>query len=349
MPQIAIEAPADLFTISDWQELMDQADPAGPDVLSLASGEATLVGQIPANKARTALSFFLGYSYADNTFPFKLHRVQPARHPMWPWLYVTSAQFHRHNPAGSALNVNNQASVPAIDPYKITKTGRYQKIWVQLHFEPLPYVTFDDNDPIFLGPQYSGAEWARNCDIYKESSPNLETLNATVGRYLKFFEGPPGLAVPPKDFPGTINEYKISTNLVVSWKNVPEDYVFDTFLYATKIVPRIGTVNRNTFFGCPPGTLLLLPPKYSKYVQPIRTNFGFNQFGYDVDFNFGLFDPKPGVAVPYFRGWQLMPWVENATPGTNGGVSWLGVKRPDGSAYLPNSEFADLFKHWSAP
>ena len=58
------EKPEDEFTEADWAEAIDQDRPGGPLVFTNVGAEGVLVGEIPANKKRSAQRKILGYSIA---------------------------------------------------------------------------------------------------------------------------------------------------------------------------------------------------------------------------------------------------------------------------------------------
>lgn len=341
MPIPATEDAADTFSESDWKELIAAVDPSGEDVHSVGAGESTLIGKIPANKARSALNFFVGYSYsATLSVPeggVTLYRVNPVRHPVWTWMRCTSATFHRRHPLSNpATGVpSNAPNVPNPEGDSLTKTGNYLTAYVRLHFAPVPWDVVDDAD-------MGGAnESTRNTVVWDQSEPNLETISANTGT-LHFVEGAPS----GKTFPGDVLAYLTKTGLVMRWLNVSEEFTHDGG-YPVKILERVGTTNIDDFFGFPRGTLLMLPPRVKRYQQPVRTVDGSALMANDWELVFQHFDPEPGVGYgnSIYRGHQLLPWAYGGSQ--TGGPGWFSVEREDDSLYLPESKFDKIFEGWA--
>ena len=85
--EILVEEPDAVFNAAtDIKELIGDEQPGGGDAFALEAGEATLVYLLDWKKARSFLRWCLGFSYADTTDPWKLHRENPQLHPRFPWL-----------------------------------------------------------------------------------------------------------------------------------------------------------------------------------------------------------------------------------------------------------------------
>ena len=90
---VPYEFPADEQFVyeDDWFGHAAEVQAGGGGTFSATSQEETLTGYVSGAKLRSALRYFLGYSYCDEGSPYLLHREPPARHPMHPQLYCYTA------------------------------------------------------------------------------------------------------------------------------------------------------------------------------------------------------------------------------------------------------------------
>ncbi len=181
--------------------------------------------------------------------------------------------------------------------------------------------------------------------------------------------GPPVIAAGPPNvgsadtaaFRGSVYTTKQVTEVKLLWKTVEESYVIDDrdedyfiFPRATRLLAHLGTINSESFCGCPRGTLLFDGIGMERYQQPLPTDQEFGLWAYDLTLVFKFFDPKrpptaniitnPPGQDP-LRGWSVFPW-------RNSGL-WYGATRGttatrgsySGSTQFRETKFQDMFLH----
>lgn len=82
----------------DWREEMDTVSPFDAHFSSDGASHAVLNGVIPYNKLRSFIFYSLGYAQAENRHPWRLFRVNPPTHPLYPWLRVRSVSVRGFKP-----------------------------------------------------------------------------------------------------------------------------------------------------------------------------------------------------------------------------------------------------------
>ncbi len=347
------------FTASDWQEMMATFQPGSGDTISSRRSAASLVGYIDATKTRAFIRYAIGYSYADVVSPFQLHRINPARHPDMPWLFVDSITFNDQGPIGNSANIDNAANLPAVGNtsgpgYKFTKYGRYLKAQCTVSFIQFPYNFISDDNADFN--DFGRPEYLRNCERFRSTDPQLDVLQAETDRFLVFTEGTYTRPTPPggteslvgKSFPGSIGEYVMKTGFLLKWYQVPEDYVMENGK-PTKILNCMGKVNLNAFLGFSQGTLLCQAPKFTRYQQPIQTTDEQGIYAYDIEIPFQYFNPEPGAGLgSTYKGHNLFPFARAGGPN---GPAWFSVNRGGiaNQPYIPFVDFATMFQSVLAP
>lgn len=323
-PQLFAELAEDEFDpFYDAKDVIGDTAPVSSSFTADAQ-DTTLTFQIPANKIRSALRYYLGYSYADGSAPYSLHRELPARHPVFPQLYAYSASVTEFGPKPNTDNPENEpylespfeASDGSTMYYasynKALLTVKY-KSWGRIRFLP------DSDIDSYLD------EYKRYCSF--DSEPSMESLQADGSSQLVFREGgganqpTPAVGTPPtlpySAFPAPIAELMGKTALTVTWLQVPHNYLstdpdillLDRFLgkyslgatpdnYATwKYPPRIGTVNKDFFLGFYPGTLLLRAVKATSILYPVTCADPYdNATGWNLQMVWEHFDPVKGIA-----------------------------------------------------
>lgn len=356
------EAPEDTFDpeadVEDggWREVSRTAGKdGGPDVFSVEAGEATLVGQFPARKRRDALKKLLGIAEADAGSPYKLRRTVPWAHPEFPWLKCVGASFdttvHAPNDRGDGKFWPRKA---ALDPARYPRyTTDYRLCTATLKFAPVPWTVFTDAE---LESEGGGREYNRYTAVFDGVDPVLELLMADTAPFMKFVEGP-GAAVDDAVFGGTLAEFLRQADFMMIWRQVPEEYLMaDTGYLPARLMHHMGTVNEESFFGCPAGTLRMNPPRLKRYQQQVWTEDAYGSWCYDVWLSFRYTDPPLGpvavspetysVVSPRRRGHRVFPYGRTGT--------FWAAERADttnGAArdYLPMTDFGDLFEHVSDP
>ena len=358
-PQLFVESADDVFSYeNDWLEVIADTAPVSSS-FSAEEQDTTLTGQVPANKIRSALQFFLGYSYADDTAPYSLHRELPARHPFFPTLYAYSAGVTNFAPKPNMDNPKNETYIES--PFEGTKDetlyyGGYQQAILTVKYKSFGRIRFlpDDDIDSYLD------EYKRYTSF--DTDPSIESLQADGSSQLKFAEGTAG-DPNGKAFPAPVAELMGKTALTLTWLQVPHNYlstdpdilILDRWLgkfstgdtpgnYDTwKYPPRLGTVNKDFFLGFYPGTLLLRAVKATPILFPVTpASLSDLAVGWNIQGVWEHFDPVKGVAYqpdplkpnysPY-RGHRTFPWRKDGL--------WYYAQRADtGKEMLP------LVNHW---
>lgn len=359
------EEPADEYDPdTDWLERIDSVGPS-TESFSLEAGEATVAVQIPWNKARDFLRKTLGFDYADKQTPWKLHREPAAWHPRFPWLIAATVDFSPVAPAGNFAAIN----ITPDDPHTGThlpniygaalpggsagwvylRTAGYRKIWATVRFRDVPWTIRLD------APITSAAdEITRN--VFFTAEPSIEVLSAEGGNMLKFIEGSPSSSAATSTVPAPLGTLMAKTNFTMNWMHVPHDYISSDPdilipINAAKtkgLLTCVGRVNSAAFGPFPAHTLLMQPPRFTRFRYPVASLDGIRQFfGWNVAVPLQHFDPDKGVAdtppgtSPY-RGHQLMPYRID--------LKWYMATR-DGAAasanntFLPEADFNVIFEN----
>lgn len=364
----------------DWLELIDSGPSPSNTHLSNDAQEATLVGYIPWNKQRSAATWFLGFAYADANYI--MHRNNPEAHPIFPWLYASEISFTPFNPLPYYISSTNTGP----------QTLRWQTPWygssdVQLevasHKLAVTTVKFRSFRNSFVDDSEitdSRMEWMRN--VYIDLEPRLEALSADGVGQLAFVgtservAGPPTVPAGPTITPGTqvpfpapIAELLGKNNFVISWLNVPFEYLSaeEDYFYPTNILSCLGRVNSDNFpynSSDPflPGQLMFEGVKFVQKVFPIAAaNPAIPLISVDVSMSLTYFNPPTppqgasilGNLTDYlnnpltgYYGWNLMPWRQNGLwypanrvdPGTSPGAATLNTP-----GFLTSAPFNNMF------
>jgi hypothetical protein len=358
------EATGATFTAADWLEAIEQSDPGGSDTLSNESADATVVIEIEAAKLRSAVTWILGYSWADDAGPYKLHRLPPASHPIYgTQLRATAVSFQRYNPCGNpdVLGGKPYETSPVVFD-SVTRFARYTHARVQVKFAPRAYYLYSDDNAEWLAG--GGKEFDRWTERYQVES-SVELIDAETERHLVWVDGPGSPDGPNgKEFPGRIGERTVHTRLNMIWHEVPQNYLCDPSGVPTKILDCVGRVNSDWFpkvngqtgTGFAPGTLLMEAPIFERHLFPWFSEDGRAYF-WTVRIPLLHFDPtKPADStVLTDRGWRTAPWRFGG--GVNGGPGWYGIRRKTSSSppttsspyVLEEIDFATAFDHAMKP
>lgn len=342
-PVVVIEQPEDEFGEADWRETLAAFQPGGGDIISTERSEATLVAEIPARKRRSAARFLLGYHWADNGTPYRLHRQTPVRHPHYPWLFASSVHFSQWLPVGNPDDPDGQGRAKrlAAEPGEpLAAQGNYNRAYATVLFSQPPYQVLDDDDIWF-------SESDRFFDRWTQISPRLDLLSADTGRQMVFAEGPSGNP-NGKPFQGEVAEFRQVSYYQAVWHAVPSSYVCDGDGVPTKLMRAIGCLNDDTWMGFARNTVRFDPPEFRRYLWPIWTDEAVGgAYMYDITLNIAVFDPPASVVSPLRRGWNLFPWARGG--GSGGGPGWYTAQRSDGTYYLPEIDLDTIFDHWAKP
>ncbi len=353
MPAVYQELPADTFDYAtDWLEAIDNTGPGNTVDATGTTQEATLTGYVPFNKYRSAMRYFLGYSYADTAAPWALHREPPQAHPEFPQLYayaMSATPFAPEvNPDGTFVTKTQSLFDP--DQY----FGSYQQRLVTIRFKSFGRMRFYPDSMI----EAFSEEYRRWTTLRGE--PGIETLNVD-GYQLSFAEtsggpnapviyaaGPPKIKATP--FPCPMPELFPKCNFAIKWHGVPYEYLSanpDIFR-PTKILSMLGYVNSQAFLGnnFPAHTMLFTSVIFEEILYPVTPQNPLEPVtGYDVTFML-LENPKEsGVGGSTFRGHRVFPWRTNGL--------WYHAVRTNaddspGAEFLPGADLDLLFEHVSA-
>lgn len=337
MPYFAdrfIETAADTYTASDWKEVIENDQPGGGEALSLESGEATIVVNVPWKKVRSFARFVLGWSYADAAAPFRLRRENPQPHPRLAWLTASTVSFNSRGPVGVA-GVGTR--VPGVFGSSLP-VAKYNHVYATVRFTDRPWFFLADDKATT-----PALESQRS--TYFDPVPSIEIISAEGINNILFANGPALNDPIPAPF-GTLMS---KCTYTLNWMWVPHEYISgaDPYVFRpTRLEACTGRVNSDTFLGFPPMTLLMQAPRYTRFKFPILTAAGAasGYYGWNVQIPLQFFDPPmgvPGDAATY-RGNQLVPRRVD--------LLWYGAKRAVGGGKLySEAAFGDIFKHVGAP
>lgn len=319
-----------------------------------------------------AIQSLLGYSYREvfNASKFRIRRVLPWRHPRFEQMWctrITSVKGHKIKTKRAFFPNRSVTDVPSGGPL-----SDYEYGILALQFTRPRYAVLSD---IEVGWTADAVE--NNQEEYRRFIDRFWTPTAQIlSREGTTFKFSPGVMPAGQPFPGSVGYRLGKMKLSRKWHQVPELAIYDSsgfprnlfFDVGAKLGTILSTVNKTTFFGCPPGTLLYLgcditpmplpmPPRLMELVGESR----YQQ--YDVTLHFEYFDPPrgylknpddtPGAQISEFatingeaawerRGHNLMPWSKDGRwyPIESQATTIpLADRRP-----LQAYEFANLFK-----
>lgn len=347
------ESPEDTFDpAKDAKELIGDTAPSGANFTQDVQ-ESTRVYKIPAHMARSAVRYFLGYSYVDPATK-RLRREPPDWDPEYPWLFAHAVGF---TPEVVESNPDNPNREPySLSPFSAgpTKYARYKNVIATVQYRSFRCRFLPDSEIATAADEYKRY-------VQTTVSPTIEILSADGASQLLFAETSP--AAPPINagpvitgaaraaFPAPIGVLLPKAKITLEWLNVPRDYLTANpdVLFPDKLLDRMGTVNDAPFLGRPAGTLLMQPPELVEVPTPVAAE-GVGDLDYDilqqvnVRLTFDYFDPLPGAAAPVTRGHNLMPFRGN---------NRFYLCTRDGSTNLANAflrytDFSQLFTYAGA-
>jgi hypothetical protein len=368
MPSEYVELAEDEFDYSqDWQEIVEgQNQPGGGVAFTSNAQEGALMGFIPWNKTRSAVRYFLGYSYCDDAAPYKLHREPPAPHPWMP-----SLKCHGSAPVGYMLRANfenvdeygrdvDEIIFNQYAPYVRTgfmdylgnelKTGQYRFSILQNRYRSFGLTRFLPDEDIDTFED----EWKRYVTL--EFAGGIEALQADNGALLQWAETgtTPPQPIVGEAYPTPLAQLQGKSTFTMTWAQVPHDYISTdpTMLYPEKILQRLGKWNSDAFLGFRIGQLLFLALEAEPMLFPVLPSDPVNGIplcGYNLKFHFSYFDPTkgkanptpPGTASPYY-GHRLFPFREN-------GKYYFCTRKNSSDELLPGQTFWPMFAHVDDP
>ncbi len=379
------ELPEDTWDLSEWLELVAREQPGGGGAHSHQSYEETLAIQIRATKARSALQQLLGWAWADDGPPYRLHReAVPVQHPTTPWLWVDGVAVTPHNPLGTLqtdLSIKAKRDAIGFKGYAPAKTTNYSLCNLHVRFRNVWWRLWPDWDPAWQN-LYAGKEWIRSFGNTSKTT-QLDLLSAEGAgdsASLYFADGNPAFGITAgvdgTAFNGTQYVRQQKTTFRLVWKNVPLNYTcgeidfteanISSFLlpYPERLIAAMGHVNDTPFPGANSpyarGTLLLAGIEETLYQQPVATDSEFGLLAADYVFTFEHSDPpRDPDAVPnppststVARGHNLVAsrvtryWYL-VTSGTDGAGGTRGTY--SGQTVLPYADFHNMFYHRDDP
>lgn len=93
------EREEDLFDSEvDWREDLDGVAPGDAQFSTEGANHAVLHGVIPYNKLRSFILYAVGHAAAENQAPWRLFRINPPTHPLYPWMRVRSVTIRGFKP-----------------------------------------------------------------------------------------------------------------------------------------------------------------------------------------------------------------------------------------------------------
>jgi len=341
MPSPAyVEDPADKFDYEkDWLESAEMSQPGGGGHASPSEQEAVLVGLIPFNKIRSARRFFLGFSYCDTGPPYGLHRELPHVHPTEPNLRAFSFSAQGFVPQSNELNEEGEGYIESPfedgDGNAIFYMG-YQKAVVIVRYRSFGRMKFLPDEDI----EDFEEEWTRWTQFRTE--PSLELLQVSGVSNIKYAEGP----LAGKPFPVPLAQPIPKMKLIITWMNVPFEYISDDadVLNPVKFLACVGKVNSDTFLDkYEPGTVAIYePPVFEPTLYPVVSTDPDNYplAGFDIRITVSIFDPPKGEPDSDFHGHNLLPHPDN-------GLFYLGTRdgTTAGATLLPAVPFMKMFQH----
>jgi hypothetical protein len=321
------------FTSDDWREAVALYAPSQLG-LGRKRSYSTLTGYIPFNKIKDACLYFLGWSWVDaNKF---LRRETPATHPIFHNLFATEI----------LECVPVKFVVKAAKPHKWSLPyATYTLARMTVAYSQPPYEVLSDNDLVMSSSQYAGQECRRFFNWVPK--PYVDLLEMPGGSMLFTDDrGPPPAGYDGVVIPGIRAHIRAEKSArVVTWFNVPIEFVCDTYGFMPKIESRIGKVNSDAgFFGQPAHTWLLddVDTVNSEvYADPIATA-AFEGFSRRVDLKmtFRHFNPTKGNPASSQAGWRLQPAADGKWYRTR-------MSAASGTSLPEEASFVDMFTKWN--
>lgn len=256
-----------------------------------------------------AMREILGYVEPDSD-GFRLHRVAPKLHPLYPWLAAEEITeiVGLGRPTKTEAEADHQFSV---DPFE--EFALYPAYELNVSFSPRPYVFAQDSEVDTASLTWTKQDGTTATPTYaKEWIRNLEVTAEPGGRYIVAEAGQFQFDVASTLAPDTYNAGKGQLQMFIpeapvkmTWYQVPWEYV-DAFDSAgaridSYIQQALGCINQHEWMGYDPGTLLLDAVHVARYVQPVpQTDYAADtvvfapRFLCDITFLFKFLDPPLG-------------------------------------------------------
>lgn len=280
----------------------------------------------------------LGANYVSE---MKLCRVPPLRHPLHPSLYASRITGLRgEGPLG-----RTDEQIDFLGAEIAENTPIRWGTWKRLRF----VVEYTLPQWRICADGEVDAEYKRY--VVPELQPGVEVITIAAGQ-MKFAENPG----PGYDPPTAINtQFQSETALVLPkqtftllWKSVPQEFISaDGGQTFRKLEEYVGKVNQSEFLGRAAGTLLMNPPKLTRYACSLFLPPDYRpQILYDVLFEFSYFRPPKANPDSPYEGHNLLPWRGAKTSAR--GARYLYATDTGttlGSPLFDRREFDNLFTH----
>lgn len=286
-----------------------------------------------------ALAYWLGYSWTDYTNPSapKLRRKLPAPHPESTQLFANRVQV-------MGWKYKRKINLPALpDAFgRRQPFAEYEKYYFEVDFGMVDYDVLPDDWIRLWGVPQPITEFERFTTILPEDETEIMTVDG--GNYIYNDGANPANSVVLNG--PMMRRWIERTELLVTVKNVPYDFLFDPFNIPRKLMGAKGKVNRYPFLDFNPQTILLKSWHPIRYPQPVATQtWTVLQFGIDIQFRFSYQEPLKAVPTEELAGWNLVPKI---SPRWKDG--WYGIQTDTASGSRPlysRIRMDSLMTHWS--
>jgi hypothetical protein len=276
--------------------------------------------------AERTIQGVLGYSAKNAAAPTGLHRVLPAPHPKWYWLWAKRLDGPTGITGLGAGSVGQGGGPAAGMTYNNYKYAKFKVL-----YESLPFVVVGDN-------QCGADESGRYVEVKFDGEPML--LTSDRGQYSFNDAG----TANTNAIKGPVG-YPLSKGLVkATWYNVDLRYVSDGTIgigLLNNIHPLMNTVNSAAFLGYPAGTLRMGKPVVRPVTAPVNPQtMGLAMTAparmVTIELNMQWFDPPRGTSA--FRGHILWPDPTSAVG------NWYRATTPAGRTLFQSASWANVFK-----
>lgn len=376
------------FTENNYAEAVASFRPSGENIFNKRSGEASVVGYVPAVCLPAAMRYFLGYEqvervdgdspgtpvpdgYVALTSTNYLRRKNPMRHPRFEKLWCSGVGEIEFKPDASerAALKKMSFSVRTATPPAIGYRTGYDLAKLTLRFSPTMVKFREDMDADFGAISFLREEFRRNTSI--DVVPRTETFEAKL--VYRFAEGSGALP----DTSNPIGEVVVAEqaqillkpDVVVNWKDVPEQWIMNPGTQNPgNILFSIGTVNKGVFLGYTEGTILLAGVRFTRNPWTLRPErvpalVGADresEYLFDIEFMFSYFNPRKGYTgfplaqITTNRGHNNFPWRGNgvvATQDFNAGRWFYAIVEGSGdiNTGLPLYRYTDMAVMFDSP
>lgn len=287
-----------------------------------------------------ALAYWLGYSWTDyNQNPPKLRRKMPACHPENTQLFANRVQIMGWK-YKKKINIQNPPpdSFPPLTPF-----AEYERYYFEIDFGMVDYDVLPDDWIRLWGNPQPITEFERFTTILPEDETEIMTVDG--GNYT--YKDGLNPATPVVLNGPMMRRWIERTELLVTVKNIPYDFLFDPFNIPRKLMGAKGKVNRYAFLGFNPQTILLKSWHPIRYPQPVATQtWTVLQFGVDLQFRFSYQEPLKALGeAEELAGWNLVPKI---SPRWKDG--WYGIQTDTATGNRPlysRIRMDSLMTHWS--